>query len=245
MKMHHVFVAIAAAGCLASSAGAVVRFLFTGSAQPYGLTNPALAFQPTMGQQQDAASYQVAAFPPLEAWGEIPAINWPAGEFAYVWVRFHNEADNRKLQGLRLDQDGDPADVAYYIMNDLDGPNADRRWDGAYTMPDAPEFRMDPQILAAVSGYGIRNRATDVDAWNLYDHVTRTALLGAVRYDSDGVRGVVWHNSWPPSPIPPPWPPPWTWESGQVNWIPEPATCAVAMLLCAAFRRSRRSGREM
>lgn len=237
MTPHYLLVAVAAAAGFASSAGATIRFFFTGSSQPYGLTNSALAFQPTLGQQQDAASYQVAAFLPLEAWGQIPSINWHAGEFAYVWVRFHNEPNNRKLQGLWLDQDDAPTAIAHYIMDDLNGAHAAKRWDGAYTLPEAPEFRMDPQILPAVQAHGIVNRATDVDAWNLYDHVTRTALLGALRYNSDGMRGLVWVNNPPPSPVPPPWPPPW--ESGHANWVPEPATLIPLLFLVAAPRTRR------
>lgn len=231
---------VLAAGLGAVDARGIVRVFFTSSAQPYGLTNPALALQPTLGQQQDAASYQVAAFPPLESWGQTPTINWHIGEFAYIWVRFHQETNNRKIQGVIIDLDEFPSEVAYYVMDDLNGDNDAKRWDGAYTMPNAPEFKMDPQIMAAVQNAGITNRSSTVDNWNLYDNVTRTALLAAVRYSSDGLRGVYVQSS-PPSPIPPP---PWViqWDGGQANWIPEPATLGLMLVLCAAGQRSRRAG---
>jgi hypothetical protein len=242
----HLITALLCVGFAAANAHAIVRMFFTSSAQPYGLTEPSLAFQPTLGLGQDAASYQVAAFPPLESWGQIPTINWQAGEFAYMWVRFHQEPNNKKVQGIHLDLDDFPAEVAYYVMDDLSGANADRRWDGAFTMPDAPEFKQDPGHLAAVTTHGIINRATDVDAWNLYDEVTRTALLGAARYASDGLRGA-WVWSGQTGPVPPPIPPPpWyiEWDGGQANWVPEPATLCLLAALSVAVRRNRRSDPE-
>lgn len=231
-----------AVGLASADAQGVVRLFFTSSAQPYGLTDPSLAFLPTRGSHDDSAFYQVGAFPPLEAWGQTPTINWHAGEFAYVWVRFHQEPTNKKVRGVHLDHDGNPLEVAYYVVDDLEGSSGGKRWDGAYTPPEAPEFKCDPQILAAVTTHGIVNRATDVDAWNLYDHETRTALLGAVRFGSDGLRGAA-IQSGPPSPIPPPQPPPWflVWEVGQANWVPEPTAFGLMLLLYAAGGRSRRT----
>jgi hypothetical protein len=228
-----------AAGFGAADARAVMRVFFTSSAQPYGLTNPSLALQPTLafGTATDAAFYQIGAFPPLDAWGQTPTINWQAGEFAYIWVRFSGEANNRKLQRVYVDLDDGAADVAYYVMNDTDGANGARRWDGGYTSPDAPEFKQDPQDLLAVQNIGIINRSSAVDNWNLYDNTTRTALLGAVRYESSGLRSL-WANISPPSPIPPPLP---VWEWGSVNWVPEPGTLVLAALPVGFLRRRRRA----
>lgn len=179
-------IAIMLASC--SDACAVVQIFFTNSASGYGLTDPARAFQPTAFAQTDAASYQVVAFPPLDAWGQIPAIDYPGGQFAYIWARFSGEPNNRKIARLHLDLDEVPAEVAYYIMDDIGGSNGLKRWDGAYEPPNALEFRQDPQILAAVSSNGIKNASNASQSWNLYDHLTRTALLGAVRYYTPGIR---------------------------------------------------------
>jgi hypothetical protein len=229
-------VLVLVAGLGVADACAVVRIFFTSSAQPYGLTDPSLAFQPTEGSQTDPAFYQVSAFPPLDAWEQTPAIDWQAGDFAYVWLRFHQETNNRKINGVRLELDDVPADIAYYVMDDLAGDNGTKRWDAPNTMPDAPEYRMDLQILRAESSNGIRNRSTSVDNWNLYDNVSRTALLGAVRYADDGLRGIG-AMTWPQIPIPPG--PLIVWETAQANWIPEPATLGTALLLCAITGRRR------
>lgn len=225
-----------AAGLGAFDAFAVVRLFFTSSLQLYGLTNPALAFQPTEGSYTDAAHYQVAEFPPLEAWDQTPTIDWSAGEFAYIWVRFHQEANNRRIAGVRLDHDESPEEVAYYIMDDWNGDHGAKRWDGAYSLPDAPQFKMDPQVLSAGQATGIVNRSSAVENWNLYTNVTRTALLGAVRYETNGVRGAV-ALTWPQDDFPLP-----LWETAQANWVPEPATLGALVVVCTAGGRIRVGG---
>lgn len=225
--------AIAATLASFTSARAVVQIFFTNSAAGYGLTDPSLAFEPTAFAQTDAASYQVAAFPPLDAWGDIPAIDYPGGQFAYIWARFSDEPNGRRIQGLHLDLDDSPADVAYYIMDDISGENGAKRWDGAYTPPNAPQFCQDPQILAAVTAVGIANRPGTDDNWNLYDNVTRTALLGAVRYDNVGLRGgtlgslgLVFAGGIAGSAM-----------FGQALWWPEPATLPLLLIAALASRR--------
>lgn len=174
-----------------SNAPAAMQFFLTSSAQPFGLTDPNLAFLPTVSftQPYDSAFYHVAAFPPLSAFYETPVINWYLGQFAYIWGRFVDEPATRKIQGLHIDNDWAPEDVAYYILNDANGPAGAKRWDGTYTPPDAPQFRQDPQILAAVSAYGVRNRDVPGDEWNLYDYSTQTFLLGAISYHREGLLG--------------------------------------------------------
>jgi hypothetical protein len=226
--------ALALAAILAwvTSANAVVQIFFTNSADGYGLTAGS-AFQPTANNGTDGADY-AASFPPAGAWGVTPTIDYSAGEFAYVWLRFSGEANNRKIQGLHMDMDGTPAEVAYYIMDDLNGDTGAKRWDGAYTGPNEPEFKMDPQILAAVGAAGIVNRSTAADNWNLYDNATRTALLGAVRYDSDGLRsaalgslGIKYANILTPPTV----------EFGSADWVPEPASLALLGLAGLLIRR--------
>lgn len=217
-----------------------LAFFYTSSAQPYGLTDPALAFQPTLVFSDyepnypgfsgvDSDVYHVSAFPPLEAAVQTPNIDWTADEFAYVWVRFTQAPNNAKIQGLHLVQDGTPADLAYYVVNNTNNEAiGDRRWDGAYTSPYAPEFKLNPQILAAVQTRGIVNRSGASDAWNLYDNVTRTTLLGAIRYDSDGLRSAAYGSLGAPGFLA---------DFGSANWIPEPAGLTLLVIISVTARR--------
>ena len=110
-----------------SYACAVVQIFFTNSASGSGLADPTRAFQPTAFTHTDAASYQVAAFPPLDAWGQIPEIDYAGGQFAYIWARFSGEPNSRRIQGLHLNLDEVPDQVAYYVMDDIDGDSGNDR----------------------------------------------------------------------------------------------------------------------
>jgi len=107
------------------------------------------------------------------------------GVFAYLWMNYENEANNAKLISAMFDYSlgGStawmPEQVTYYKQDDLGGEGA-KRWDGNSTMPSYSEFEQDPQSLTAVTAFGIRNRPTGSDEWNLFDNGTRTALLGAI-----------------------------------------------------------------
>jgi hypothetical protein len=52
---------------------------------------------------------------------------------------------------LHLNLDDQPSEVAYCVMDDLNGDNGAKRWGGAYTPPDPPQFKQEPWILAAVT----------------------------------------------------------------------------------------------
>lgn len=225
--MKKALVLAAILGCV-TSANAVVQIFFTNSADGYGLTNPALAFTVSLGST-DAASYSVSSFPPAGDPG-TPDIDWSAGEFAYMWVRFSGEANNRKIQGIDIDLSGSPDMVNYYLMNDLDGDNGVKRWDGDASLPGA--FASDPQILAAVQAAGIVNRSNTLGNWNLYDNGTRTALLGAVKYGSDGLRSLELRQpiSYAGNPSP-------EASLGSANWVPEPASLSLLALAGLLIRR--------
>ncbi len=229
---------------LARAAGSQAQewqYFFTNAVtQPYGLSIAANAFDPTKNEGRDVSDghYIVDAFPGLDVGPYVtPTINWSAGEFAYLWVRFVDVPNSYKIQGVQLDLDGTPASVAYYVVDDMQGEYVQKRWEGAFGLNNV-NFKQDPQILAAVTTIGIQNRSTAIQNWNLYDHTTRTALLGAVRYDSDGLRSLQYGpaggpGAYPPlPPIPPAGP-----VFGQANWIPEPASLLLAATLAAAVRR--------
>jgi hypothetical protein len=221
-----------------SAAPAAMHLFLTSSAQSYGLTDPNLAFLPTVTftQPYDSAYYQIAAFPPLSAFDDTPVINWYLGQFAYLWGRFVDEPTTRKTQSIHLSFDDSPTDVAYYVMNDISGPAGLKRWDGAFGPPNAPEFKLDPQILAAVAAYGVHNHDVPGDEWNLYDYTTRTFLLGAVRYDRDGMFGldqvgIKFANILTPPSV----------STRRGQWVPEPGSALLlgAAVLLGRGRRSR------
>lgn len=237
-------VSLAVLGAFPPGSSANLQVFFTCSAQPYGLTDPALALQPTLAfedvntgtpgfEGHDSDSYQVAAFPPLAAWGQTPEIH--AGEFAYIWIRFNNETNSRRILNLSIDLTGTPAEVAYYVVNDHAISDIHLRWGGSYDAPDADAFRQDPQILSSSTSYGIYNRAvTQVDAWNLYDAATRTALLGAVRFpphsgDVTAACSVVFAPGVAGDCL-----------AGTVRWAPEPLGVHTLLLLACCARRPRR-----
>ncbi|MEW6249500.1 MAG: hypothetical protein AB1716_02555 [Planctomycetota bacterium] len=215
-----------------SPALANIEVFFTNSADGYGLTRPANAFQPTKGLRADVTSgeYVLAAAPPMNV--STPTINYAAGEFAYVWLRFVNEIPGMKLWGLDLRLDGMPADVAWYIVDDTAGTMGQKRWDGDYTPPNFLEFKHANQALVAITAEGLRN--LPVTTWNLNDGPTRTFLLGAVRYDVSGTfSGQGWRLlSEPPYSVP-------IGPFGSAIWIPEPATLTLACLLACLLRRRR------
>ncbi len=240
--------ALALAAILAwvTSANAVVQIFFTNSADPgnYGLTDDSLAFSPTTvfgGVGDDSALYSVAAYPPTSAFSAVPDIDYSLGQFAYVWGRFSGEANSTKIQGLHIDYSDQATEVAHYIVNA--GNNEDignKRWDGAYTA-GAPEFKQDPQILAAVQTYGIVNKSsTTADAWNLFSGgANRIFLLGAIRYDSGSrtVRSAALGSLGVVLKIGTGQPFAGTAAFGSANWIPEPASLALLGLAGLLIRR--------
>jgi len=241
--MKKALVLAAVLACVAY-ANATIEIFFTNSAAGYGLTDASRAFVPTGGNdlddvtpglQSDDGTLYTATFPPTSVGAaNTPTINWAAGEYAYIWVRFVSEPLGRKIQGIRVSQPS-AQDVAYYIQNDLGNGN-DKRWDGAYTPPGSPEFKLKVnQVLAGVTGNGIKNLSNANNDWNLYDRVTRTALLGAVKYNQNGtfgldipndynginVGGTIYVNR----------------TLGSANWIPEPASLALLGLAGLLIRR--------
>ncbi len=189
-----------------ASASASVQIFFTnGGTYPWLGPGPIYGpLAPTGGHGQDYSEDgyvpDFGAFP-----GEfVPSATARVGGTVYIWLRFNNEPDRAKLQGLDLVLGGSPADVAYYICLD---PAAYKRWDGSCASPDCPAFKGNPrQILVAITSYGIRNDAFDMPP-NLYeDGAARTALLGAVKYEQPGVYtprlgpgGISYQNHPPPT----------------------------------------------
>ncbi|MEW6251394.1 MAG: hypothetical protein AB1716_12160 [Planctomycetota bacterium] len=210
---------------------ASIEVFFTNSADGYGLTRPANAFQPTKGLRTDVTSgeYVLAAAPPMNV--GTPTIDYAAGEFAYIWLRFVNEIPGLKFHG-RIRLDGTPPDVAWYIVDDTAGTIGEKRWDGDYTPPNFLEFKNADQALVAVTAAAVRNHG--VSTWNLYDGPTRTYLMGAVRYDVSGTfSGQGWRMVEGP---------PYFYAIGPFGcaiWIPEPAALALGCALATILRRQR------
>lgn len=156
-----------------SAAPAAVRFYFTSSADPAGLTDPSLAFKDTGGNGTDETDYALN--------GELPSVSAPTidarkGEFLYLWVAFENEPSDVRIKGIHFGIDGDSAESdrgVYLGDNSLHGGPV--RWNlGSQTN--------DPMVLAAIQEPGIRN--SDPDAWLYYGGDTRTALLGAIAFEA-------------------------------------------------------------
>ena len=199
-----------AMGSLAITASATVRVFATSSSDPYGC-NSANAFQPTFSVvYPNAGTYNAYDYSdvngvPNNLWAPatFPPANTPSGTlsnpiainpgaYAYIWLQFQGEAPGRMVAGLtvQIDEVGGPApappaNIAWYLMNNLQGLPAFCRWDGTATPPVYPEWRNNPQTMVAVTSSGISNLATDVP-WNLYEGASGIALLGAVLYPSAG-----------------------------------------------------------
>jgi hypothetical protein len=204
------------------TASASVQIFFTDST--YGLSWPEYAFEPVWPQPPNWPT--VTQFPPAMA----PATVAP-GDTVYVWVKFLNEPNNRKINGLDINMT--PADAAaWYILDDQ--VNETKRWDGAYAT-GAPEFRTPHKVLVAATADGIRNYTED-NPRKLYKGGTyRTALLGALRYDTPGVytgqlgaAGISYAGGYSAPTV----------EFGTVTVTPEPAS-GLLLLLAGIFPRRR------
>ncbi len=199
---------IALSLAFAAVATADVEFFFTSSSAGYGLTQGPTAivadpFIPSSFTGFDTYyGYTIAqgGDPNVLAGTDVPAaliagnpdfiadavIDPGAGEFVYLWVHFdETEADNTKINGINgLFMAGASA-TSYYYCN-----TAGFRWDGAL---DAAALSQNPQSLVAVTSAGILNTTAN-SAQNMYygggknsaGAGFRTALLGAVAYDTVG-----------------------------------------------------------
>lgn len=165
---------LAAAGLLLPPANAgFVRFYFTSSADPAGLTDPSLAFMNSGGNGTDGVDYALN--------GERPSVTAPTidarrGEFLYLWVAFEKEPNNRKIQGINLEIDSDAWEIdrGIYLGDDENGSGGSIRWNlGSQTT--------DPMVLVAIEEPGIVN--VKDDGWLYHGGDTRTALLGAIAFD--------------------------------------------------------------
>lgn len=157
---------VALGACLAYATGEI-RIWCTPSYEAYGLTNPNLAFKPSLAitsddnagdyrNNFDADFYEVAAFP---TYSLVPPILGP-GDYAYIWVQFGpGEGANARLHqmGLGVRRDGATefggVDTCYYKMDNLGDPRpayAGKRWANPSIEEDNhATFRQNPQLLVA------------------------------------------------------------------------------------------------
>ena len=238
--MKKALIVLGVVACVAS-AHATTTIYLSSSADPYGLTNSAIAFDVTQGAQTDSYDYAVSSYAPNNL--PVPTIDPTAGEFAYMWIKFTAvPTGNAQVQGLHMGWTGSVADVSYYILDDVLAPDPHHlRWQGAATAPNYPEFKNNPQILAAVTSDGIKNVAAANPA-NLYSGTgpadaaqKRVALLGAIRFNAgnytvDGFLsdlGIKFDPDFPNETV----------VFQGANIIPEPASLLLIGLAGLALRR--------
>jgi hypothetical protein len=141
-----------AALALAATAGADVRFFFTNSADGAGLATGD-PFEDTGGNGTDGNDYTLTDVVPEVG---CPTIDPSRGEFLYLWVRFEDEPNNRKIQGIHLtahDQPALEADRGVSIGNDDNGDQGGSvRWNYGSQM-------VDPMVLVAIREPGIVNKS--------------------------------------------------------------------------------------
>ncbi len=186
-----------AAGVVAVLATAVVatadvQIFVTPDVNPWVAPGPANVFMPTAGNGTDWSvdGYQAnfANFP--TAFQSSTSVL--VGQKAYIWVKFNTDTQNgpvqgAKLQGLDLNlaNAGAGSRVAWYVMDDKNGAQGIKRWDGAYTPPNYPEFTNFHQVLVAITAGGIKNTAFDQQI-GLYKGASRIALLGVASFQTPG-----------------------------------------------------------
>jgi hypothetical protein len=201
---------LAAILAFATAANAVDGRLFiTGWDEGYGLDKPENACIPTFsevdldGNNYNAYDYyygtgpfEVAAFPPAAHAGYgagSPLALDPMGGGAYLWLQFDaSMPKNATINGLQVEvwdagtgmiADGF-APVTYYLQNDISSSGF-KRWDGPATAPDYAEFTgNNPQVLVAVTAYGIKKTNLDNPS-QLYTGMNGgfIALLGSICLD--------------------------------------------------------------
>ncbi len=169
-------------------AAADVQIFFTPDVNPWLSPGPASIWMPPAGNgtdwSTDGYKANFANFP--SAYSALTTV--ASGETAYIWIKLNTDTQLGPIHGtrlLRLDAvlSATPADVAWYIEDDLNGQQGFRRFDGPYTPPNFPEFKNQHQILVAVNGTGIKNNAFSQEI-GLYSGPARVGLLGAVKFDT-------------------------------------------------------------
>ncbi len=216
-----------------------VQIFFTPASEfnPWMSPGPANAFMPTAGNKTDWSGDgyvpNYAAFPTqFRAETEVSM-----HDVVYIWIKFNTDTqlgpvDGAKFEGLHLRCLAQPDDIVWYIMDDTNGVQGAKRWDGYYTPPNFPEFKRLDQVLMAVTGTGIRNTSTNQPI-GLYNGATRVGLLGAIQVNTGeypfelGSLGI-WFNSAPHSP---------PVQFGHLFETPEPAGVLLIALVGVVIRR--------
>jgi len=252
MKRTCILVAILTRAAVASAS---VRVFVTPASAGYGLTNPDLAFTPTLSTVTDSGEdfnaydcippdplYAVDTYPPLDvATGTATyPVLIPPGDFAYIWFRFQDVAENTHVDQIKVAireySNGALGDVTtcYYVLNSAAGDPPRKRWDGVATPPDYPFWHMNPQPLLAHDG--LLNGADDPQL--LFKHQsggnprTGVALLGAVLAAPDKTYVILPEelnfDVVPPDPL--------IW-GGYFLFMPEPGALSLLALGVMGLRR--------
>ena len=219
---------------LAAPAGATIQFFFTnaGTYPWLGAGPTGGPFDPTGDRQDD---YGLDGYmPDYDNFpsGFVASATAAIGDTVYMWVRFKQEPNFMKILGIDLVQNGVPADVAYYLCENMSS-GANKRWDGAYTPPNDPEFKQKPrQVLVALLAYGLQNQVNDVPSFLYKGGTARTALLGAIQYDQPGVHTPMLGPNGISTKGQPP-----DAEFGSLTVTPEPAAVLLVMATGVLVRR--------
>lgn len=170
-----------------ASASATVEFFFSSMADPYGLKNPAMAGKATNGNGTDYSDGYALDGIPAPEFGGVDAVV-AENDWAYIWGRFRNETNGRKVNGIAISVTGAPAgvgNIAWYRQDntqDWNLPVQNTRWDGELEV-----FYFNPAALVAINAGGVSviptNNDTTKSNMYYYDSTTKTGtfLLGAVK----------------------------------------------------------------
>ncbi|GEM_PF-4895310 len=186
---------------LAGCAHATLRLFVTSASaaktidDPWGLDDRSYSCIPSVWCLQtgdDCEYYQVTDFPPADfpsgSCGEGTNLVCPGrcGDFVggYVWFQMVGESKGAKVNGLVIAiEDCDTGvlvstrEVFPTYYNPFCPPLEWRRWNGAATPPDCPEWHNNPQCLVGITAGGITAMCGSDPMCDPYTHTT---LLAAV-----------------------------------------------------------------
>lgn len=155
----------------ATTPDGTIDIFMTSSSDPYGLTRPENALQPTGNVVGGVEHYgydltDLGAGIPYALQNPGTLIPTPAapvqidptqGEFAYIWVKMNQVNIAAKVNGIQMEWTPNALSAAAYYAVDDSGPGSRTgaiRWHWTGTEAET-EFRQNPITLAATSGFSL------------------------------------------------------------------------------------------